>query len=303
MRSSLKTGLLLGGGLVIALVLSGCQSGAPPVSSPGGPIRVVASISVYGDIAQAIGGKAVAVTSIISSPAQDPHTFEANARTLLTLSRADLVIENGGGYDDFVDTLLNGLGGRRPEVLNAVAISGYKTTGGSFNEHVWYDFATVRKVAARVAQALSAKDPASASAFAANLATFDASLTRLVAQEAAIRTSSQGLGVAITEPVPLYLLNAVGLVDKTPKEFSRAVEAGTGVAPSVLRATLDLFRSGAVRLLVYNEQTADPETHQVIAAALASKVPVVGVTETLPPGEHYFGWMSGNLDRVAAAVK
>ena len=303
MRSSLKTQLLLGGGLVIALVLSGCQSGTPPARSPGGPIRVVASTSVYGDIAQAIGGKAVVVTSIISSPAQDPHTFEANARTLLTLSKADLVIENGGGYDDFVDTLLNGLGARRPEVLNAVAISGYNTTGGSLNEHVWYDFSTVRKVAARVAQALSTKDPAAASTFAANLATFDASLTSLVAQEAAIKTSSKGLGVAITEPVPLYLLNAVGLVDKTPKEFSRAVEAGTGVAPSALRTTLDLFRFGAVRLLVYNEQTAGPETQQVIAAALASKVPVVGMTETLPPGEHYLRWMSGNLDRVAAAVK
>jgi zinc/manganese transport system substrate-binding protein len=294
--------LALSGGLAVALVLAGCS----PAPAPGdGRIHVVASTSVYGDIAKQIGGTLVDVTSIISNPSQDPHSYEADAQVQLALSKADVVLQNGGGYDDFVDTLLAGVNNHGGTLLNAATISGYdqKPATGEFNEHLWYDFPTMEKVANTLASTFSTLDPSGAAAFAANASTFTHALGVLQADEAAIKATSAGTGVAITEPVPLYLLDAAGLVNKTPAEFSRAVEAGTDVSPVVLKQTLALFTSHAVKLLAYNEQTSGPETQVVLAAAKKAGVAVVPVRETLPAGENYLSWMTGTLSEMKAALR
>lgn len=298
MRLTLKATALLTA-MAATLALAACSPSTPQPTD--GTIAVVASTNVWGDVAQQIGGDAVAVTSIISDASQDPHSYEANARVQLALSKADIVIENGGGYDDFVDTLLSGAKSTAT-VLNAVEISGFDDDG--LNEHVWYDFPTVRKVAAQIASTLTELDPSQAAAFAANEKSFDEALGALEAGEASIRAGvAEGEGVAITEPVPLYLLTASGLVDKTPEEFSEAIEEGSDVAPDVLRKTLELFAAHRVSLLAYNAQTAGVETDQVLAAAKAAGIPTVPMTETLPKGEDYLSWMTANLNAVKTALR
>jgi zinc/manganese transport system substrate-binding protein len=298
-------------GVAAALVLSACggsdTAGASSAAAPSSPaaatLSVVASTNVYGDIVKQITGDKVQVTSIISDPAQDPHSYQANATTQLALSKADLVIENGGGYDDFVDTMLKTAKNETVTVINAVDLSGKQApSGGELNEHVWYDFPTVGKVTAAVTAALSAASPADAAGFASNAAAFTAKLTELEAQEAAIKAAHAGAGVAITEPVPLYLLDASGLVNKTPGEFSEAIEEGTDVPVAVLNQTLKLFRSGDIKALAYNEQTAGPETEKVLAEAKADKVAIVPVTETLPEGKDYVAWMTSTLQALSAAL-
>jgi zinc/manganese transport system substrate-binding protein len=284
-----------------SLALAGCSTTASAHDN-NGKISIVASTDVWGDVAKQIGGGDITVTSIITDAAQDPHSYEANARVQLALSKADIVIENGGGYDDFVATLLKGARNSEAKVLNAVDISGFDQ-GTSLNEHVWYDFPTVKKVAARITKELSALDKTHAATFAANQKTFDAALGSLEAEEAALKAGpGADAGAAITEPVPLYLLTASGLTDKTPAAFSEAIEGGRDVAPDVLQKTLRLFSDHRVKLLVYNEQTGGPETDQVIAAAKTAGIPVVPVAETLPDGKDYLSWMSGNLAAVKAAL-
>ena len=292
-----------------ALLLAGCATGpassgtAASGTAASGTISVVASTNVYGDIAATIGGNAVAVTSLITNPAQDPHSYEASAQSQLALSKADIVVENGGGYDDFVGTMMASANNPKASVLNVVDLSGKKPdANGDLNEHVWYDFPTVAKFADRLAAELGKVDPSKATTFRANAAAFTAKLTALEAREAALKAKHAGVGVAITEPVPLYLLEAIGLVDKTPAAFSHAIEQGTDVSPAVLKSTVDLFHQHAVKLLVYNEQTSGPETDKVIAAAKDAHVAVVPVTETLPQGKDYIGWMSANLDHIATAL-
>lgn len=286
------------------LALAGCSASTASSASAGngGKIAIVASTNVWGDVAKQIGGAAVTVTSIISDSAQDPHSYEANARVQLALSKADVIVENGGGYDDFIDTLMKGAGNDSAKVLNAVDISGFDR-GAGLNEHVWYDFPTVKKVAAKIADTLSALDSARASAFEANLKAFGTGLDALMADEAALEASAgDGPGVAITEPVPLYLLTASGLVNKTPVEFSRAVEEERDVPPATLQETLALFGEHRVALLAYNEQTSGPETKLVLAAAKAAGIPAVPMTETLPAGKDYLSWMTDNLAAVKAAL-
>jgi zinc/manganese transport system substrate-binding protein len=296
-----RTGALLPGALILcALVtIAGCSA---PAAEESDGIQVLASTSVYGDIARAIGGDAVSVTSLISDAAQDPHSFEASAKDQLAVSKADVVIENGGGYDDFLTTLLKGTDTADATVLNAVALSGLDASAEDFNEHVWYDLSAMRRVADKLGDVFSTLDPTREAQFATNVAAFDGSIAQLQAKAATVKEHHAGDGVAVTEPVPLYLLTVCGLIDETPAPFSRAVEEGTGVAPALMHTTLQLLEGDRVRLLVYNEQTSGPETGQLLAAAKASGVPTVPVTETLPEGTTYLSWMADNLDAVTAAL-
>ncbi|MFE4949226.1 metal ABC transporter solute-binding protein, Zn/Mn family [Leifsonia sp. NPDC056665] len=279
--------------------LTGCSAGS---AADDGKVRVVASTNVYGDIASTIAGNAVDVTALMSDPAQDPHSFEASAQSQLAVSKADILIENGGGYDDFMNTLRTGSKNTKATVLNVVDLSGKNAAGGELNEHVWYDFPTIQKFTSALTDALSKADPAQKATFAKNAAAFSGKLAALQAREAELKSKYAGEGVAITEPVPLYLLESAGLVNKTPEKFSAAIEAGTDVSPLVLQQTLALFSGHRVRLLAYNEQTSGPETDRVRAAATAADIPVVPVTETLPKGKDYVSWMNANLDAVGAAL-
>lgn len=284
-----------------AVALAGCSSSSS-AGSDDGTVRIVASTNVYGDIAESIGGDAVTVTSLMSDPAQDPHSFEASAQNQLAISKARIVIENGGGYDDFMQTLEKGAKNGDATVLNVVDLSGKKATDGELNEHVWYDFPTVQKFVGALTDALVKADPAHASDFEKNRDAFLKQVTSLEDATAALKSSYSGAGVAITEPVPLYLLEAAGLVNRTPEKFSEAIEQESDVSPVVLNDTLALFSEHEVKLLAYNEQTTGTATERVLDAAKKAGVPVVPVTETLPEGKHYIDWMRGNIDAIGKAL-
>ena len=301
---------MLAGSLAIAL--AACSSGASESggsagasagagADASGQVQVLASTNVWGDVAAQIGGEHVAVTSIISDPSADPHSFQSSARNQLALSKAALIIENGGGYDDFMQTMLASAASSAP-VINAVDVSGLAPADGELNEHVWYDFPTVTKVADEIATRLASIDPANSSAYQANAARFDQSVADLSTQVAAIKAAHDGAPVAITEPVPLYLLDAAGLDNVTPGEFSEAIENETDVPAAVMDQTLKLFSTKQVKVLVYNEQTSGPQTEQVVDAAKAGGIPAVPVTETLPDGQDYLSWMQANIRALSQAL-
>jgi zinc/manganese transport system substrate-binding protein len=303
--STKRQGLTFSVLAVAIATTAACTSGrsdSTGTSSSAKP-SVVASTNVYGDIASQIGGDKINITSIITNPNADPHGYAAGAQNQLALSKAKIVIENGGGYDDFMDQLLHAANNDSATVLNAVDISGKSApSGGELNEHVWYDFPTVAKLTTELTTALSAADPADANTFTANSQRFLFKLKSLQATEASIKAKYAGTGVAITEPVPLYLLEASGLVNKTPPAFSAAVEEQNDVPPRVLQETLALFADKQVRLLAYNEQATGPITDKVLAAAKANNIAVVPVTETLPAGKNYLAWMTDTLSAVQNAL-
>ena len=229
-----------------ALTLAGCAPDAGGTGDGDDPIRIVASTNVYGDVAATIAGDAAEVTSIIHDAAQDPHDYEATPRDALALSEADLVIVNGGGYDAFMGTLLDAHGGD-PVVLDAVELADLDVEAGhdhghdhddhdhAVNEHVWYDLHVVELLAEELAEHLAALDPANAETFAANAADFVDGVGALESTASAIAEAHSGARVAITEPVPLYLLEAAGLENATPPAFSEAIEEGTDAPALVLR--------------------------------------------------------------------
>lgn len=295
----LPVGLLVG---VLVATLAGC-AGTPGSDAPGGRVRVVASTNVWGDIAAAVGGPHVEVTALVTGQGQEPHEFEATPRSALAVSRADVVVRNGGGYDDFVDPLISAHG-QDATVLDAVRISGHENAP-DLNEHVWYDVPSVQRVARRIAAVLGRQDPRHRASYERNLARLERSLTGLRAEEDRLRGGLRGRSVAVTEPVPLYLTQALGLTNRTPEAFTAGVEEGADVAPRTLQQTLALLSPGPGRVsaVIDNVQTAGPGTERLVTAARSAGVGVVGVRETLPPGRHYVGWLRETMRAIDRTVR
>lgn len=328
---------------VAALSLAGCST--TPAAGEGGDdgITVVASTNVYGSLAAQIGGDRIEVESIITSATQDPHSYEASARDRLTVQKADLVIENGGGYDSFIDTLLQDA--QDPHVVTAVEYShdypgneGHEHADGEeghdhgdeaateeddhdhehadgeegheghnhiegFNEHVWFDPHTMVHVVEAIAEELSEIDPDGKADFTANAGKIVADLEGFEADLETLKTDAAGANVIITEPLPGYIAAAAGLTDVTPEGFAESVEEGTDVAPATLLATLDVISAGDVRAVLTNAQTGGAETQRVEDAATDAGIPLVAFTELLPEGSSYSEWMSDAIQSLADALQ
>ncbi|HEY0450541.1 metal ABC transporter solute-binding protein, Zn/Mn family [Actinophytocola sp.] len=286
----------------LTLALAGCgndASGGTGGAAAGGKITVIASTNVWGSVAQAVGGDAVSVRSLINDASSDPHAHPDNPEEATALAGADLAVYNGGGYDDFFTKLVQATGTKARQV-DAFKVSGYAE---GENEHVWYDPPTVKKVADKIADELGAIDAAKKATFADNAAALSAKVDTIAGQAAQIGKDHPGAKVVATEPVAHYLLNAAGLTDVTPPKFSEAIEQETDPSVAVVAETTQLISGKQVAVLVNNAQTETPITNSLSDAAAKAGIPVVQVTETLPQGvTGYVEWMTKQLDTLAGAL-
>jgi zinc/manganese transport system substrate-binding protein len=278
----------------IAAVLAGCGS------SPNGGLSVVASTNVYGDIARQIGGAHVHVSSILTSPDADPHLFEPGTANGLAVAEADVVIQNGAGYDAFMTRLEHAAPSSRRHVLTVADVLGVH--GKDANPHLWYDVPRLPELAHAIAGVLAQADPPHAAAYRRGAKRFVASLTPLDQAVATIRSAHTGAPVAYTEPVPGYMLSAAGLRNVSPSGFTRAIENGSEPAPSDVAAMSDLLSKHAVKALLYNSQAVSPITSRTRDEATAAGVPVVGVTETLPAHRTFQQWQLEQVRALAQAL-
>ncbi|PWW65863.1 metal ABC transporter solute-binding protein, Zn/Mn family [Actinokineospora spheciospongiae] len=282
----------------------GSQDTAAPTSGAAadGKVVVVASTNVWASVAQAVGGDGVTVNAILSDPAADPHGYEAKPADATKFTDAKVVISNGGGYDDFIAGLSQGAADAR-KIVAFDLLGAAPADGEEVNEHVWYDFGTVRKVADTLATQLGEIAPDKKDSFTANAKTFGEGLDKLTTSAAAIGQAKPGAKVVATEPVAAYLFAAAGLADATPPAFAEAIEEETD-PPAAAVADIDALVTGKqVAAVVYNAQTETPVTKQLKDKAAAVAVPVVAVTETLPAdATGYLEWMTKQVDSLAGAV-
>lgn len=332
MHTASRRTTLLAAASAAVLTLAACGSDPAPepaaAGTPAGAITVVTTTNVYAAVVTAVGGDAVAVTAVLDSPAADPHSFEATPQVALEISDAQLVLMNGGGYDDFMTTMLDAAA-NKPLVINAVDVSGLAgeeghdhddetgaatasaeaTTAddghdhGEFNEHVFYDLDSMIKVSHEIAHELAELDAAKAATFEANADTFAAKLGELKTKAAAIGAAHPGAQAIATEPVLGYLLEDAGISNVTPEAFSEAVENETDPSVADVADVEALLDGGTVGVLAQNTQTSGPVIEQVVSAAEKAGVPVVGVTETFPEGvSDYVTWIDNTLTSLSAAL-
>jgi zinc/manganese transport system substrate-binding protein len=286
--------------LSAALVLTGCSGGSATPAVKDGVVQVVAIEGMWGDVARQIGGGHAKVTSIVTDPTADPHTFETDPATAAVVGSSTFVIKNGAGYDDFADKLLVASPRQGRVVLDVGDLVGAEA--GKANPHLWYSPAFVTRTATEIAARLAALAPASKAAFDAGLATFLAGYQSYVDELATIKSRYPGASVAYTERVPGYLVDQAGLILASPAGFAQAVEDGTDPSPADVQAFDAALTGHKVRVLLVNGQVSSPVTAKVEKLARDSGVPVVRVTETLPAGQTFQAWQLAQAQSVASAL-
>src|SRR5438552_6553076 len=288
-------------GLASVIALATCAAPAATGSLAAGPaIAVLGTENFYADLLAQIGGSRVTVSSILNDPSADPHEYEANPATAKLVADSKLVIVNGIGYDDFMDKLLGASTKPDRVVINVQDILGVKD---DVNVHVWYDPATMPKVADAATAALAKLDPENAAYFSAQEAKYLGALKTVNDKIASLKAKYPGAPIAFTENVAGYLTDAIGLKVLTPPAFMEAIESGTDPAPADVAVERDLLTGHKVKVLMYNSQVTSPLTEQIRELAVSSNVPVVPVAETIPPTFKTFqNWQLAQLDDLEKAL-
>ncbi len=285
--------------LVMSLSLGACGQAVTPAASQPGVIAVVAAENFYGDIVQQLGGQHVSVTSVLSDPNVDPHEYELNVQNAIAVTNARLVVENGDGYDSWMDKLVSASPNPDRTVLTAADIVRHKLPD---NEHYWYSPDNMQDVAEAITDSLKKLDPADQADFDANLATFKGSLDAICQSMKAIGAKYDGTPVALTETIYLYQTELIGLRVLTPFDFEKAVAEGNDPPADTVAAFNNQLGQHQVKVLIYNVQTVSPVTTNLQSEAKQMNIPVVPVSETMPSGKTYQQWMLDQLKDLQQAL-
>jgi zinc/manganese transport system substrate-binding protein len=262
------------------------------------PVKVVAAENFYGDVASQIGGENVSVTSILSSPDQDPHLFEASPDTAKSLTDAKVVIVNGVDYDPWMEKLLSAHNAPGRKEIIVGKLVGRKAGD---NPHLWYDPAYVKAAAKALTADLAAVDPAHKAEYEKGNAQFLDSLKPLDAKIAELKKKYAGQSVTLSEPVFGYQAQLIGLKVRNEK-FALAVMNNAEPTPSEVAGFENDLKGHKVKAMMYNAQASEPAVQRLVQMAKDNKIPVVGVSETEPPNSTYQDWMMGQLDALDKAL-
>ncbi len=289
--------------IVATALAAGCSSGtaATATADSNTTITAVGAENEYANVIGQIGGKYVRVTAIESNPNTDPHTFEASASVAQVVSAAGLVVQNGLGYDSYMNKIEAAAPNSKRKVIDVQQLLGLPDS--TPNPHLWYQPSTMPAVAKQIAKDLAALLPAHAGYFTAHLTAFDRSLQPWYQAIAQFKAAYPGTPVAVTEPVGDYLLQAAGTRNLTPFSFQADVMNGVDPAPQYVSLQNSLFSGHKVKVFLYNQQVTDSLTETFLAEAHRDGIPVVGVYETMPtPGYDYQSWMLAEMHALQQAV-
>jgi zinc/manganese transport system substrate-binding protein len=281
-------------------VLSGC--GGAGATAADGKLNVVAAEASWGSIAAQLGGDRVAVTSIVSNPAADPHDYEPTSEDARGLAIAQVVVVNGIGYDEWASKLLEANPSSGRSVVDVGDLLGLKAGD---NPHQWYSPEAVQRAIAAISAAYEKADPADAAYFERRRRSYEdralAPYHRLITR---IRGRYAGVPVGASESIFEPLAVALGLDLITPRGFIDAVSEGTEPSPSDRAVTGEQISSDQIAIWVYNDQNATPDVQRLNDEAEAAGVPIATVTETPTPERVSFqDWMVRELRGIEAALE
>lgn len=295
---------------------------APSGDCPAAPVEVVVSVDQWGDIVSQLGGDCAQVRTVIAGSSVDPHDYEPAPSDAVAFEDAELVVINGGHYDEWAAKLAATSAPNAP-LISAVDLAGghdhdhddhghdhgdhdHDHEGhdhGGTNPHAWYRPATVHALADAVTVELGNLAPDAREYFEARRAEFADRTAEYDALIERLRTEVTGKTYAATESVFDDMAAAVGLQDRTPPGYQVAASNETDPSPGDLAAFLTLLEDGGVDVLIVNTQTEGSMPAQLRGAAEAAGIPLVEVTETVAPGADSFqAWQVDQLTALAEAL-
>lgn len=279
--------------VVLGLGLSGCQTKATTSATQKG-IHVVASLNFYGEAAQKILGHHGSVTTVINSPSVDPESFEPDIATAKKVAQANVVIQNGLGYDSWMQRLVAANGQNKSQVLNLGQMIGQKMGA---NPHLWSDPQIMTQMTRQLVRRFSRLDPQHAAIFRRHGAAYERQLAALPRLARQIKRHANGQQVAVSEPVFNLALKAMGY-RVSDGHFAQAIEEDSDPTPADITRLSAQIRHHRIAFFVENTQNSSKNVTTMVNLAHRYHVPVIKVTETKPVHQSYVAWMTSQYRQV-----
>lgn len=253
------------------------------------PIRIITSLNFYGEVASEVAGKYGQVDSLINSASVDPHDYQPGTAQAQKMERANVVIENGLGYDHWLTKLAQSTSDHDYTTVNVGRQVARKHNGD--NEHVWYAPTTMSRLASRLATEYGRIDPSHRAYYRRRARAYQRSLADLNQEIAKVKSQvGSNKNVAVSEPVFDYALQALGY-RVTDRHFEKAIEDGNDPSPQDISELQQAITNHRIAFFVENKQTSDKVIDNLVKLAHQHNVPVLQVTESKPNGLTYRKWM------------
>lgn len=296
--------------LLAVVAACGGTTGSPAASNSS--YRVVATTSVFADLARLALGDTVQIDSIVPAGI-DVHTFEPAPSDAAKIAAADLILMNGLGLDDWVGSLIEA--GKQSDAnvvrlgegLDKVGTWTYLASPEgdpehAYDPHVWLDPAGAELYVKRIAERVSQEQPEFASAIAATsangLAQIRALDVEVSAMFAAVPAADRKIVTfhdAFGYYARAYDITIVGVAIASPGQDPSARE---------IAALIDAIRASGVTT-VFSEVQFPSKVLANIAAETGATVLADLYSDALGegPGDTYLGAMRANATAIAASMQ
>ena len=309
MHNSLRAtaALLAAGGLLLTTTACSSSDSQDSAAEPGAQkkISIVASTSIWADVAQAVADTAsgvdIEVKPIVEGNGVDPHHFEPSAADIAKAEDADLLVVNGGGYDSWIyqavseqDNIISALPltdhGKLADDPNVMTIDAAKATAKKDpkkvtniegNEHIWYDPAALDEVAGNIADQINELNTDAH----ASTERVDSHVNRLRDK---LKELPGDLSYAQTEPIADYIMKYTSGKDVTPEGYRKATISEGEPTAADLAAFTKAIKDHKVDLLIFNPQTETDTAGRIKSAAEDADVNIVEIGETPPDGKEFW---------------
>lgn len=275
---------------LLALVTTACAN-KKEAASQSDKISIVTTTNVYSDIAKNIVGKYGTATAIIDKSSVDPHDFDPTTADAKKLTKANIIVANGLGYDSWMNKLAKSV--NKKPVLVGEDLMGLKNGD---NPHIWYNLNMPTKYVDYLVKRLSKLDKKHAAYFKANGKKYLAKVDKI---KKLVKTDkSNKKPVFVSEPVFDYALKEAGY-KIGDKKFEEAIENGTDPSPKMINKMNTDIKEKKIAFFVNNTQASSSTVKSFVKLAKKNGVPVLNVRETIPNHTTYLTWMKENYQNLA----
>ena len=315
--------------LLACLTLAACGRDDAPRGRGDGPLRVVATCSIVGDLVRQIGGEHLDLTVLVG-PDGDAHTYDPTARDSITVAEADVVFAVGLGFEPWLDGMVRASGSGAEVVTVTRTIRprhpgqeegpidhdhdadddghdhGHHHGDGDADPHAWHDVQNAIAMVRVIAEALTAADPGHAEAYAANR---DLSIDQLEALDAYVVQRVSALPedrrkLVTTHDAFGYFADRYGFtVISVMGAFSTAAGDPSAAA---MAAVIDEMRGADVHA-VFVENILSPKLTERLAEQGNAAVVATLYSDSLGPagsdGDTYLKMMRHNVDAIVGALQ
>ena len=295
-KSRITKSLFIMGLMGMIMLLASACSNKKGAKTNSDKVSIVTTTNVYADIAKNVVGKYGSVQAIIKNSATDPHDFEPTTADAKELTKANIIVANGLGYDTWMNKLASSVS-KKP-VLVGEDLMGLKKGD---NPHIWYDLDMPTKYVNYLVKRLSKLDKKHAVYFKENGDKYLAKVAK-IKQIAKSTDKKNNKPVFVSEPVFDYGLEEAGY-KIGDKEFEEAIENGTDPSPKTINKMTNEIKDKKIAFFVNNTQASSSTVKTFVKLAKENSVPVLNVRETIPNHMTYLDWMRENYQNLANISK